>query len=148
MTTEDKLQNYILERYKSIMQFAKIADVPYTTVKGIFSRGIWGASVQNITKICDVLSIDVDELIKGNIQPKRINVTLSNHEKSIIEAYRNRPEMRPAVDKLLGVSDEELIALPMAARSEENSPVSIEYISKEKLEKINNTQSVEDEVDL
>lgn len=29
---------------------------------------------------------------------------LSNHEQSIITAYRNKPEMQPAVDKLLGVN--------------------------------------------
>ena len=148
MTTEDKLQSYILERYKSIMQFAKIAGVPYTTIKGIFSRGIWGASVQNITKICDVLFIDVDELIKGNIQPKNKSMFLSKHETSVVTAYRNKPEMQTAVDKLLGIEDDEMVAVPIAARSEDNHPVEVTYISKEKLEQIRNTPSVEDEVDL
>lgn len=41
MTIEQKLQDYILDKYKSVMQFAKLVDLPYTTVKGIFSRGIW-----------------------------------------------------------------------------------------------------------
>lgn len=147
MTIEDKLQSFILKRYKSIMQFAKIADVPYTTVKGIFSRGIWGASVQNITKICDVLAIDVDELIRGNIAPKQKAITLTKHETDVVEAYRNKPEMQPAVDKLLGLEDD-FVALPMAARSETNRPVGLDYISKEKLEQLRNDKSVADEVDL
>lgn len=46
MTIEQKLQDYILDKYKSVMQFAKLVDLPYTTVKGIFSRGIWGTSIQ------------------------------------------------------------------------------------------------------
>lgn len=45
MTIEEELQKYILDKYKSVMQFSKIAEIPYTTVKGIFTRGIWGASV-------------------------------------------------------------------------------------------------------
>ena len=32
-------------------------------------------------------------------------VNLSKHEKSVITAYRNQPEMQPAVDKLLGIDD-------------------------------------------
>lgn len=35
MTIEQKLQDYILDKYKSVMQFAKLVDLPYTTVKGI-----------------------------------------------------------------------------------------------------------------
>lgn len=121
MTLEEKLQNYILEKYKSIMQFAKIAEIPYTTIKGIFTRGIWGASVQNVTKICDVLSIDIDELIKGNIEPKNKSVVLNRHEQDVINAYRNKPEMQPAIDKILGIeSSSNFIPSLMAARSENN----------------------------
>lgn len=130
------------------MQFAKYADLPYTTVKGIFNRGILGASVQNVNKICDILSIDINALIMGEIKPKVEITNLSTHEKEIISAYRNKKEMQPAVDKLLGVSDDEMIAVSVAARSESNRPVEITYISKEKLELIENTKSVEDEVDL
>ena len=32
MTIEQKLQDYILDKYKSVMQFAKLVDLPYTTV--------------------------------------------------------------------------------------------------------------------
>ena len=35
-------------------------------------------------------------------------IILTNHEKRVIEAYRNKPEMQPAVDKLLGVESDAL----------------------------------------
>lgn len=131
MTIEQKLQEYILSNYKSIMQFAKSADLPYTTVKGIFSRGIWGTSIQNITRICNVLSIDINALVDGEIKPK-INVgNLSNHEKKVITSYRQKPEMQPAVDRLLGVDEEEpeLIPTLVAARSKNNDePIHIENV--------------------
>ncbi len=77
------------------------------------------------------------------------NITqLTNHEKKVITAYRNKTDMQPAVDKLLGICDDDMVAVPIAARSKDNRPVGITYISKEKLEKIRNTPSVEDEVDL
>lgn len=75
MTVEQKLQNYILENYKSIMQFAKVAELPYTTVKGIFSRGLWGTSIQNVIKICNTLSIDINALINGEI--KKIYISMN-----------------------------------------------------------------------
>lgn len=42
----------------------------------------------------------------------------------------------------------EMIALPTAARSTENRPVEFTYISKEKLEQIENAESAENEVDI
>lgn len=91
---------------------------------------------------CYIMGWDNNAKIKTN------QMLLSNHEQTVITAYRDKPEMQPAVDKLLGVSDDEMIAVPVAARSESNRPVEITYISKEKLELIENTKSVEDEVDL
>lgn len=148
MTIEQKLQEYILSNYKSIMQFAKSADLPYTTVKGIFSRGIWGTSIQNITRICNVLSIDINALVDGEIKPK-INVgNLSNHEKKVITSYRQKPEMQPAVDRLLGIDEAGYVPVAVAARSTENKPVEITYISKEKLKQLDNAESSENEVDI
>lgn len=50
----------------------------------------------------------------------------SVHEKKVITAYRNKPEMQPAVDKLLGVEEEVLIPTVKAARSKDNSqPIEI-----------------------
>lgn len=106
MTIEEKLQNFILTKYKSIMQFSKKADIPYTTVKGMFTRGIWGASVQNVTRMCEVLNIDVDKLICGQIVSKDVAYTLNAHEQKVIVAYRQQPSMQEAVDRLLGVEEE------------------------------------------
>ena len=65
----------------------------------------------------------------------------------LVVQYRSHLEMQPAIDKLLGLEDE-LVALPMAARSETNKPVGLDYISREKLEQLRNDKSVADEVDL
>lgn len=120
MSVEQKLQDYILENYKSIMQFAKVADLPYTTVKGIFSRGIWGTSIQNVIKICDTLSIDINALINGEIK-KDIHINeLTFHEKKLIIAYRNHPEHQYTIDTILHIDCEKLIPTVKAARSKDN----------------------------
>lgn len=147
MTIEQKLQEYILNNYKSIMQFAKVADIPYTTVKGIFSRGIWGTSIQNITRICNVLSIDIYALIDGEIKPKTNVKDLTNHENKVITAYRNKPEMQPAVDKILEIEPNYETVL-MAARSKDNKPVSYIEIPKSKLDLFDSVTPVTNEEDI
>ena len=91
MTIEQKLQDYILDKYKSVMQFAKLVD-----------------------------------LINGEIKEQIHIDKLSDHEKKVILAYRNKVDMQPAVDRLLGVEDEILIPTVKAARSDgNNQPIEI-----------------------
>ena len=47
-----------------------------------------GVSVQNVNKICDILSIDINVLILEEIKSKVEVTKLSTHEKKIIFAYR------------------------------------------------------------
>lgn len=77
MTTEDKLKEYILDRYKSIREFTQVVDMSYSTVDSILKRGIGNSSVSNIIKICKVLEISVDELAEGRITP--ISKTVRNY---------------------------------------------------------------------
>ena len=70
MTIEEKLKDLILNRYKSVLEFSNTADIPYTTVKSILSRGVGNASVNNVIKICKTLNISVDALADGKIQEK------------------------------------------------------------------------------
>ena len=122
MTVEQKLQDYILDNYKSIMQFAKVADLPYTTVKGIFNRGIWGTSIQNVIKICNTLSIDINALVNGEIKKDLHINQLTTHEKKLVVAYRNHPEHQYTIDTILHIDeDEDLIPTVKGARSKDNN---------------------------
>ncbi|MBQ2733089.1 MAG: helix-turn-helix transcriptional regulator [Clostridia bacterium] len=62
MNRELRLRNAILDRYVSLRQFAEAADVPYSTVMTILSRGIGGASFDTVLKICRALEIDPGEI--------------------------------------------------------------------------------------
>ena len=70
MTTEEKLKNYILERYRSIREFTIAIDMPYSTLKGVLTRGIDNSSVGVIFKICKALNISPDALAEGEIVPR------------------------------------------------------------------------------
>ena len=44
MIREENLRNLILNNYTSLRQFAKEADIPYSTLMTLLSRDIGGAS--------------------------------------------------------------------------------------------------------
>lgn len=62
MTREQQLRNKILDEYQSIRQFSIAANIPYSTIMTILSRGIGGASFDVVLNICKALNIDPAEL--------------------------------------------------------------------------------------
>lgn len=60
---EDKLKDYINEKFGSVRNFAMKIDIPYTTVDSILRRGIDNSNVGNVIKMCKALDISVDSLL-------------------------------------------------------------------------------------
>ena len=96
MSVEEDLKQFILQKYKSIRAFTQEIDIPYSTVDTMFKRGIQGAGVGNVLKICKALGIDVDALDEGIIKPKdrkNNNVeeifNIPSHSSEVTVAYEN-----------------------------------------------------------
>lgn len=66
MSREQTLRNLILDRYSSLRQFAMEADIPYSSLMTILSRGIGGASFDMVMQICQKLQIDPSTLTELN----------------------------------------------------------------------------------
>lgn len=64
---EQKLEDYILSRYKSIREFDLNIEMPYSTIDTILKHRINKASVENVLKICQSLEISADALADGEI---------------------------------------------------------------------------------
>ena len=62
MTREWTLRKAILDRYPSLRQFALEANIPYSTLLTLLSRGIGGASFDVVVQICNHLQIDPRDL--------------------------------------------------------------------------------------
>ena len=62
MNRELKLRNLILDHYTSLRQFANDADIPYSTLMTLLSRGVGGASFGIVIRICKILEVDPLEL--------------------------------------------------------------------------------------
>ena len=58
MNREQFLRNLILDKYISLRQFSIEADIPYSSLMTILSRGIGGASFDMVMHICNKLEID------------------------------------------------------------------------------------------
>ena len=62
MNREQKLRNLILDRYTSLRRFSIEADIPYSTLMTLLSRGVGGASFDIVIRICRILDVDPLEL--------------------------------------------------------------------------------------
>lgn len=52
-------------------------------------------------------------------------LNLTRHEKNLIIAYRDHPEMQKPVDRLLGIEEEKVHIIPIAARNGNNKPLKL-----------------------
>ncbi|HOP12094.1 MAG TPA: helix-turn-helix transcriptional regulator [Oscillospiraceae bacterium] len=62
MEREQRLRNEILDRYKSIRQFALAVDVPYSSIMTGLAKGITGMSFDTVIKICRALELNPYEI--------------------------------------------------------------------------------------
>lgn len=77
-TTEIKLKEYILSKYKSIREFAITASLPYSTVDNVLKRGVNNVNITTIIKICQCLDISADSLANGIVEPIQTKKTSEN----------------------------------------------------------------------
>lgn len=103
MTLEEELKTLIVDKYKSIRQFANEVNMPATTIQSMLNSGIENAGVKKVMRICDVLGIDTDALADGYIEEKKINpVDITVFEYDYIKKYRKLDAVdKQAVDGLL-----------------------------------------------
>lgn len=87
--------------------------------------------------LADVLHTTPDYLM-GWSENSENSLNLTSHEKEVIVAYRNQPAMQEAVDRLLGVQEEEKVVVFQAARSTDNTPPGYTEIPKSVIEKLEN----------
>ncbi|MDE6474755.1 MAG: helix-turn-helix domain-containing protein [Clostridia bacterium] len=64
---EKQVVDLIIKNYSSKSEFARKADLPYSTLDSIFKRGLQNASIANIIKLCNALNISADGLSNGKI---------------------------------------------------------------------------------
>lgn len=106
MTRESYVKQLIKLQNMSVKEFARSVEIPYTTLLGMLKNGLGGAAVDSVIKVCKGLDITVDDLNKVKDAQEPIAPFYVNcHEKQVVTQYRAKPEMQPAVDKILGIAE-------------------------------------------
>ncbi len=80
MDKSSKLKKAILENYKSIREFAKVVDIPNSTIVSAIDNGIGGMAVDKVIKMCAVLNLDVKTFDKNELTEKPL-LQLGNYSK-------------------------------------------------------------------
>ena len=105
MTREDWLRDTIKERHKSLLNFSQQIQMPHSTLRRILSPGgVESTSLGNLEKICCGLGITMSDLSQPMTPSGLAPMLLTDeHEKRVIQAYRDRPELQPIVDRVLEI---------------------------------------------
>lgn len=107
-----------------------------------------------ILKLCELVEkenvdtqITVYEHVKSILKDNNtISPSLTSHETNVMKAYRDQPEMQPAVDRILGITEEGTILLYEAAKSAENRKPRIIEKPTDQWENIKAEPDTEDEL--
>lgn len=103
------LQKLIDDNNTNVVEVSKATGVAATTIYSIIRRDSKSANISDLAKIAHHLGVTLDFFYENE---KDDNLSLSAHEKKLILAYRQNPNMQTAVDTLLNLdkNDDELIA--------------------------------------
>ena len=116
------INNLLRDRRKekglTMKDVANAVGVSEATVSRWESGEIANMGRSKIYALSQVLELSPAEIMGiGEEHKKTSEITLTKHEKRVISAYRDKPEMQPAVDKLLGVEEIHTAPAIRAARS-------------------------------
>lgn len=101
-----KLKQILEDRGLKATDIAAKTGLSAQTIYSLISRDSNKASIDNLIKICGALGITVEELNQYDLKTKSnalLKISVSEHENKVITAYRDKPEMQGAVDKLLEI---------------------------------------------
>lgn len=59
---ELRLRFMILDKYPTLREFSRQADIPYSTLMTLLDRGISGSGFDLVMKICRELGVDPDKI--------------------------------------------------------------------------------------
>ena len=128
---DDRLKRLRENKGYSMRQMAIALNLPYTTYVN-YEQNKREPNSELLILMSKYFGVSIDYLM-GRTEQSEISikkdVDLTDHECDVITAYRNNPDMQPAVDKLLGVEKTTLIY--RAAKSSDNHPAEIIETTKD-----------------
>lgn len=91
---ENDLKEIIISKYNNIQEFCDKNNLNYSKVDKIFRKGIGTTDIQLVLKICSILDIDADSILKGEIhftnpllKYTKTPIRLSNDESALLVKF-------------------------------------------------------------
>lgn len=97
--------NKLLTENKSFITKKQLSQLLGVTPSAITNctKGSNSPDIELLVKICDIFKIDINELI--GISSDNFELSLNNHEKQVISAYRKKTDLQKAIDILLNIEE-------------------------------------------
>ncbi len=104
-------------------------------------------NLDTLRLIAEVFNVSSDYLLEKTNIPSFDCLSLNAHEEKVILAYRSKPSMRPAVDRLLDVDSEpsESTGASYIAAAGENPGGGTTHFSKEELAALHSTPDTDED---
>ncbi len=112
------------EKNLSMKETAVRLHLPYTTYVS-YEKGDREPNSEVLIKLADFYNTTVDFILGVSKSTQNNDLKLSNHEKKLVISYREHSEMQLSVDRLLGIEEEKIHIIPIAARNGNNKPLKL-----------------------
>jgi lambda repressor-like predicted transcriptional regulator len=93
MTKSEVIKKLIELKGTSIRSIALEAGIPYTTLRSMLARGIGGAAIDNVIKVCEALGISLDlvDMANGDMELPKQEENIEEIQIKHIAAHSDRP---------------------------------------------------------
>lgn len=119
MTREEFIKKKIKEKGVTLKDYARMINMPYSTLLSMLAGNLGGASLDNVIRICNGLDTSIGTMQSAQMNADMENslADLSEREKKLVMQYRSAGAMQEAVDKLLDIQQVETSTRPEPAKN-------------------------------
>lgn len=106
---EEISKNFHYYRKKSGFTQKQIADLlgVRNTAISNWEKGINSIDIDTLAKACSIFKVSINDIFGNFSNGNTSSFNLTEKEKRLVTAYRNKPEMQSSVDKLLDIEESE-----------------------------------------
>ena len=105
MTREDYIKSLIKYNGYTLKAFSQQISMPYTTLLSILNGSIGGAAMDNVLKICNALSVRIEDLEQisetGTLTGRRWKEEVADVDEHLMKLVRDLPPDKKIALKIL-----------------------------------------------
>lgn len=105
MTREDYIKSLIKSHGYTLKAFSQQISMPYTTLLSILNGSIGGAAMDNVLKICNALSVRIEDLEQisetGTLTGRRWKEEVADVDEHLMKLVRDLPPDKKIALKIL-----------------------------------------------